>query len=85
MVRILTEEFPEEQLITHKSPLLGGEPFVLIEGDPSKTEFLSDEDKILALAVTVGGGFTEKNLPRLLRGLADLLDVQARRASSDRC
>jgi hypothetical protein len=77
LVRIVTEEWPDDQWIGRGTPL-GPEPFVMIEGDPSKTEFLDDDSTILALSVTVGGGFTEKNLAKLLRGLADVLEIQER-------
>lgn len=78
LVRITTEEWPEDQWISLPVPVLGDQPFVLVEGDPSEVEFLGDDKMIMKLAVTVGGGFTEKNLPRLLRGLAEVLEIQER-------
>lgn len=78
MVRILTAEWPKDQWITHRSVALGDEPFLLIENDPTQTEYLNDEDRILALSLTVGGGWTEGMLPHLLRRMADLLEIQQR-------
>ena len=79
-VRVFTEEWPQEQWLA-RTNLLGDNPFLVIEGDPSRTEWITDDEKILALSVTIGGGFKAAGLPDLLRRLAELIELQETKAT----
>lgn len=77
-VQVELEEWPADRWLVRTTPL-GDLPFLLIESDPDHPEDHPD-GLIYPLAILLGGGFTARNLPRLLRGIADLVEEQDTRS-----
>lgn len=73
-VQLELEEWPESQWIVRADPL-GTRQFVLIEADGGHP-LDSPEGLTYLFSVVLGGGFTAPNLPRILRGVADLVEEQ---------
>lgn len=76
VLRIDETEYAKEQWVTLDNPVLGDTPFFLFQLNQDKSGTLDNGTEVMNLDATVGGGFTLKNLPLILRAIAAQLEAR---------
>lgn len=69
------DEYGPEEWIGRSTPL-GDNAYFLFELDPDQSGTLDNGTEVMTLSATIGGGFTSKNLPLILRAIAAQLEVR---------